>query len=306
MRIYFLSAAKAVLKLNGLYVGTVDGYERHIDLELSQSLLAEVVPVDGLLPVSFFIDENLLFSPPDFLEVYLSDGETVIYLKEFREANRLAVILQEEFYNNLITIFSLGGAYLSLDGKGTSLTPIPTEFIKPEAKIEIVDGAEIAAIKADDNLLLITQTGKHMLFTKVRNFEFGEQMKITIALETCTNAEKVQFFGYDGDELNLISSQINELMPDENLLHFAFFECLLCGGDYKKYLSAELLPKSDELKSYLGNFISVTVPTSFFFLKHGDLPAVGLVYLKIGNLFEIKYYAVDILNGKIDNIYPVE
>ena len=60
MRIYFLSYKPAILKLNGLYVGGIDLFERHINVDLKDSLLAEIVPGDNLQPVNFFINEHLL------------------------------------------------------------------------------------------------------------------------------------------------------------------------------------------------------------------------------------------------------
>ncbi len=34
--------------------------------------------------------------------------------------------------------------------------------------------------------------------------------------------------------------------------------------------------------------------------------AAGLVYPKSENLFEVKYYAVELDDGKISNVFPVE
>ena len=71
MRVYFLSYKPAILKLNGLYVGGIDLFERHIELEIADSVLAEIVPGENLQPVNFFINEQLLFCPPEFMDVYL-------------------------------------------------------------------------------------------------------------------------------------------------------------------------------------------------------------------------------------------
>ena len=76
-------------------------------------------------------------------------------------------------------------------------------------------------------------------------------------------------------------------------------------GDFAKYLSDELKTKAGDLKSYLGEFVSVAVPPEKFYLIHGNLPAAGLVYPKSGNLYEVKYFAVEFNEDKISNIYPV-
>ena len=50
----------------------------------------------------------------------------------------------------------------------------------------------------------------------------------------------------------------------------------------------------------------MTVPTEKFYAEHGDIRAAGLVYPKAQNLFEVRYYAVEITDGKISNVFPVE
>lgn len=117
MRVYFLSYKPAILKLNGLYVGGIDTFERHIEIDLSDSVLAEIVPGENLQPVNFFINEKLLFEPPAFMDVYLMDGETLIFIKEYgNKSVNLSVIAQTRFCGNLVTLFSQGGLYLSVEG----------------------------------------------------------------------------------------------------------------------------------------------------------------------------------------------
>ena len=66
------------------------------------------------------------------------------------------------------------------------------------------------------------------------------------------------------------------------------------------------MKKAKILKDYLGEFIGVTVPTEKFYAEHGDVHAAGLVYPKAQNLFEVKYYAVELTDGKVSNVFPVE
>ncbi len=79
MRIYFLSCVPAALKLDGAYLGVIDGFERFVDLEEGKRVFAEAVPTNGLLAASFFIDEQFFRSPPEFADVYLTDGDAVVY-----------------------------------------------------------------------------------------------------------------------------------------------------------------------------------------------------------------------------------
>ncbi len=124
--------------------------------------------------------------------------------------------------------------------------------------------------------------------------------------ETCTAAKAVCDYSYDGESLTLISSRTVETRtPEKEILHFAFFESIMTRGDFVKYLDNELQSRAGDLKSYLGEFVSVAVPPEKFFMLHGNIPAAGLVYPKSGNLYEVKYFAVEFNGDKISNIYPV-
>ena len=110
MRIYFLSCLPAALKLNGLYLGTIDGFERHIELDPADSVLAEIVPSDNLQPLNFFLDEKFFKDPPTFVDLYLTDGDAIVYIREYAVKDvTLSVIYQTRFAGNLVTVFSQGG-----------------------------------------------------------------------------------------------------------------------------------------------------------------------------------------------------
>lgn len=308
MRVYFLSYKPAILKLNGLYVGGIDLFERHIELDLADSVLAEIVPGENLQSVNFFINENLLFSPPDFMDVYLMENEALIYIREYGcKDGKISVICQTRFCGSLITVFSQNGCYLSVEGSDYSLTPLPRKFLSAKIEEKTLAGLPVLAIWGGNMLCLISNTGKRIFMNEVESAEFENALKVTAAFETCTAAKAVCTYAYDGEKLTLTESKTVETAPPEkNILHFAFFESVLTCGDYSAYLNDELKQKAGVLKSYLGEFISVTVPTEKFYAGHGEVRAAGLVYPKAQNLFEVKYFAVDLTDGKISNIYPVE
>lgn len=308
MRVYFLSYVPAALKLNGLFVGSIDAFERHIELDPADGVLAEIVPGDNLQPVNFFLDEKFFAAPPDFADVYLMDGDALIYLREYgRKDVKLKVIFQTRFCGSLITVFSQGGAYLSAEGAEYSLTPLPLSFLQCRAEEKQLAGRDVLALYGGNAIAIISEHGKLIFLNAVESAEFGQNLKITAAFETCTAAKAECVFGYDGQSLSLVNSRTVETRPpEESILHFAFFESVLCRGDYEKYLDDELKPRADDLISYLKDFVSVTVPTEKFYAVHGDIPAAGLVYPKGKNLFEVKYFRVDLNGGKISNLSPIE
>lgn len=308
MRIYFLSYKPAILKLNGLYVGGIDSFERRVEINLSDSVLAEIVPGENLQSVNFFINEKLLASPPPFMDVYLMSGEALIYIREYGNKQiNLDVIYQTRFCGNLITLFSQGGAYLSLDGEKYDLIPLPSRFLHAKAEEKMLAGMPVLAIWGGNMLCLINDKGKRIFMNEVESATFSDVLEVSAPFETCTAAKAECTFGYDGERLTLISSKTVETRPPEsNILHFAFFESVLTCGNYGIYLDESLKDRATLLKDYLGDFVSVTVPTEAFFTEHGNIRAAGLVYPKAVNLFEVKYFAVDIRGDKITNVYPVE
>lgn len=307
MRIYFLSCTPAILKLNGTYAGGVDLFERHVDIDLNDNILAEIVPGENLQPVNFFINSALLSSPPDFMDVYLLPGEAIIYIRRFSSRDtRLNIIYQARFDGNLVTVFSQGEVYLSIEGKNYSLTPIGSRFKAVRAEQKSIAGYPVLALHGGDGLVVISHTGAQLFANEVIFAEFGATFQTGVRFETCTGAEAHCEYSYDGEKLTLISSKTVEKQPiNENILHFAFFESVMTFGNFAAYLSPELAPKAADLKDYLGEFTGVTVPTEQFCLSHPNEQAAGLVYPERENLFIIKYFAVQVANGKIDNIYPI-
>lgn len=309
MRIYFLSYKPAILKLNGLYIGGVDAFERHVEISLSDSVHAEIVPGENLQSVNFFINEKLLLSPPPFLDVYLLDGETLVYVREFLPKDAgISVIWQREFESNRVTLFTQGGVYLAVEGREGAIEKLPQKFLNARAEEKSICGFGVLAIFGGDGLVVLNGKGKKIFFGDVIRAEFCDDgLKTATAFETCTGAKAVCKYSYDGERLTLAESvTAEEKRAEETISHFAFFESLLCRGDFSAYLSDELKGQTEALRDYLGEFVSVVVPTESFFAIHEGLRAAGLVYPKSKNLFEVKYYAVALdSDGKIENVFPV-
>ena len=308
MRVYFLSCAPAVLKLNGLYAGSVDGFERHVELDPADRIFAEIVPGDNMQAVNFFLDGKFFSCPPPFVDLYLADGDAFVYVREYSAKDvKIEVVFQTRFNGNLITVFSQGGKYLSAQGAEYSLTPLPQAFKQLRAENRTLCGRDVLVLYGGNMLAVISDLGKLIFLNAVESAEFGDELKTVTPFETCTAAKAQCTYSYDGEELTLIESVTAESRPPEaDILHFAFFESILTCGNYADYLDASLKPKAGQLKSYLGKFVSVTVPPEKFYTLHGDIAAAGLVYPKSRNLYEIKYYAVDVENAKITNVFPVE
>lgn len=313
MRIYFLSVSPAALKLDGAYLGIIDGFERFADVdetELKRGVFCEAVPQGAACQVTFILCGDLFKNPPDFADVYLTDGDAVIYIRKYPPVGgKLEIIAQHFFKTITATLFSEnGGLYLNcVNGSSSNLYELSPKFIKAEFSERTLCGFDVLFLEGDGCIAVISDSGKRVFYNPAESFTCGDYLTVTVNFNTCAMCKAECRFLYDGEKMTLDSSVTREYAePSPKVFHFAFFESVLTKGDFKKYLSDELSEKADDLPSFLGEFIDVTVPYSRFFEKHGDITAAGLVYPVGRNLFEVKYFAVDISDGKISNIYEVE
>ncbi|MCM1440838.1 MAG: hypothetical protein NC131_16805, partial [Roseburia sp.] len=247
-------------------------------------------------------------NPPPFCDVYLLGNDALVYIREYSvKDNKIEVLHQQRFAGNLITVFSQGGVYLSIDGAEYSLKALPLSFKQMTAQEFVLGGRQVYALNDKKRLIVISESGKIVYMNAASDFEFSDTLKVTADFETCTAAQAVCEYSYDGEKLTLLSADVKETRPPErDIIPFAFFESALVGADFGKYLCDELKAKAHNLKSYLGEYVSVTVPPEKFYLEHGEINAAGLVYPKGKNLYEVKFFAVDLEGDKIANVYPVD
>lgn len=314
MRIYFVSSLTAGLKLDGVYAGIIDSFERFFDADEGANLLCEVVPDGNAQPLNFFINRSFFQNPPDFADVYLTGGDAVVSLNRYKtKEDGIKVISQAKFAGMLTTLLLNGGApCLIVEGKTTESYTLSREFADAKFTEDMIGGRPVLLIEGNNCLSVISESGKRVFYNPAESWETGQRLKITVPFSTCAGCKAHCEFSYDGNEMKLLSSRTEETREiDPSVLHFAFFESVLTRADCTKYLSGELKPRADDLASFFGEFVDVSVPPEKFYLTHPEIRAperlaAGLTYPLARNLFKIKYYAVEIKDGLIDNIYEVE
>ena len=309
MRIYFLSERTAALKLDGAYIGLIDGFERFVDADDGAKILAEIVPQGDARPISFFIDGDFFKDPPEFADVYLIGGDAVIYISRYEpREKKLEVVAQTRFCGGLYTLFlNGGGIYLNCEHQTCNLYELSRGFERASLKEAAIGGRPVLLVEGEGCLAVISESGGRVFYNPAESWQCGDVLTVTVNFNTCACCKAVCSFAYDGREMTLQKSVTREsVTPDPAVLHFAFFECVLTRGNFANYLCDELKENAGALPSFLGEFVDVTVPYRKFFDKHGDVRAAGLVYPVKKNLFTVKYFAVDIADGKITNIYEVE
>lgn len=313
MRIYFLSAQPAALKLDGQYAGTIDLFERYAEIDMRRGALAEIIPHDNSLPVNFFIDEKFFECGHPFADAYILGDERLIYLKNFaRKGGEIEVIAQGEAGGGLLTIFEFGGIYACFEGRelcggGAGLVKLAKNFARAEVREIVVGGRAFAAAVAE-GALSVFDCGRQV-FLGEGNFEYGDALAVLREEKSCADIVTEGRYIFDGQAFvpERLTARERRAVP-EKMAHFALFEGVMYGCDCTKYLSDELSPRAGELNEYLGNFLGVVPPTELFCERHKDIAnnCAGLIYRRAEGLFEVKYFAVQFSDGRADNIYPTD
>lgn len=308
MTVYFISNFPATLQLNGIYLGMIDKFERRIDVDLSEGVMAQIIPDKNAEQLNFFINDNFLSCPPPCVDTYVSKNEAILYFKYFENKRAtFDVIAQTKYCDFTVTVFNQNRTYAALDGQTYHLISLPDGFVFKEFETHEISGSNLLFIKGLGILCVISPLGDMIFCEEVNDFSCGITLKTVKKFATCRQIEITKEYSFDGESLNIVNKTVKEnapLMP--HTIPFAFFESVLHGGDFSKYLCEEMKAKANVLPKYLGNFVDVCVPTEKFYMQHDNESAVGLIYKKKPNLYDLKYFAVTTKADKITNVYPVE
>lgn len=316
MRFYFLSGENAALKLNGLFLGFIGSFEKFTDITLSERILVEILPENSAFyPVSFVLDEKFLEKPADFCNVYIYDEGVIIEIINFTPHEReLKILKQERIANTLLTLYDDGKPKLTLENdKNFTIETLPFEFEDCEFFEYFISGERFIAVclqKDDEKILLVfSDDCKKVFANNVLSFSFDEALYTKISYKNpARHVAEIKWIWQN--EFTIADYSVKatrEFLPDEipnELLSVLFFNEILVRGEPEKYLCENLKSRSNELNNYLNNFIGVCQPPENFLLLHPETISVGLVFQKSKNKFEIKFFGIDVQDGKIANIFP--
>lgn len=297
MKIYFLSSRPAVLTLNGLYFGVVDGFERFADVSLSDRIFAQFIPQDGQ-PVGFFLTEDLRFSPPPRAEVYLLKDGIAVYVNEYPPADlTLKPITQARFDEVCVSVYQQGELQISVQSPaGFFNATLPPCFSNCTLSMH----AGLLFVEGGGALAVYTQCAERLFFEKAAAYRV-EENRLYATLPLSDSLKRTAECVYTLSETECTRTQFtlrqqgaDETALCEALLPYAFFESVLLGVDFSYLLAEELRPDAARIQGFLGDFLAI-VPTS-------DPLVCGLVKRKAERLYEVAYYSVQIKNGKITDV----
>ena len=297
MKVYFLSLTPCVLSINGTYFGVVNNFEKFVSVNLSDELLITLTP-ENSNPISFFLREDIRFSPPENCEVYLLKDGIAIYAYRFPPCDfSLQVVCQKRKERILATVYKQGELFLSIhDEKNLFVATLPPSFID----CELIFEQNLLLLHTQTQVAVFTHKAECLLLQTMQKFALEDGvLSLCIPLSDLFQRFANCRFKLENDTLTqvertLVQPSEDERTPPDGLLAYALFESILLQLDFTPLLSDTLQRETEKLRAYLGNFISVN-PTL--------TPNVcALVYKKSERLFDVREYAVDIQNGKIDNI----
>lgn len=305
MKIYFLSALPCALTVNETYFGMTDLFERSAELSLKDNLFIRFQP-ENASPVSFFLNENIRFTPPNGCEVYLLNDGIAIYAFDFPSRDpTLYPITQKRKENLLVTVYKQGRLQVSIQTeKDFFIKYLPPSFI--DCEIHFIE--ELILLKSPDSFAIFNQNGEKLLLEKYLDLTVNTNA-LTARLPLCDLLRRTADCSWhvSGNTLEQTSFTMRQAVSTngeektekirEELLTYALFEGLLLGADVRAFLSEPLQQKADTLKDFLGEYVSVALTLN---------PRVCiLLRKKEERLFDGVYFETEIENGLITDIKQI-
>ncbi len=288
MRVIFLADRTCALTVNGVYLGLVDGFERTCELNPEERVFCEL-QASGCAPLSFLLDETFLLDPPPQIKLYYYAGGVAVYAGDFLSADAsLQVIKQTRLGGTLITLYRQGKLQLNVENEtGFHLIELPAMLNDGE----IYAIGEDFLIEGETAFALISHDGTLWVLSEGRIIEKETVLKAEVPFHDCLGHTAVCTWERD----KLIDCAVRTTHePTEMTFALALFESVLIGAEFTAFLHESLIERAQVLREYLGEFQSVVLTQ--------EPNRIGLVYRRKERIFDVRYYRVELTDGKISNI----
>ncbi len=305
MKIYFLSSIPCALSVNGAYFGITDLFPRHANAFLKDKLFITFTP-ENACPISFFLDENILFHAPSGVEVYRAPSFIALYAFGFSSLDfTLRTHAQLRTDTALCTVFSQGETQCCLQTDlGAFTYPLPPSF----QTCQLTAQGDFFLLRSADSLAIFHKNGRKLFLDQAVSFTLEENLLKVVSnlsshlsptaetsyLLTETGAEQIDCVLQSRFPIPPTHETKNGEPAPHPLLSYAFFESVRLGLDLSPYLCEELLSRQDELKSFLKDFEKVALTR--------NENECALVYKKGERYFHIDFFQTEIQNGKIIDV----
>jgi len=292
MRVYFLAERHCALKINGIYLGTVDGFSRYTEIDPKTSPFCELLPTDGALPIQFSLGEDFLFAPPEWCRLYFfRNGAAVSAVHFSLPSSPLSVLIQKRFSDTLITLAWQGGVRLFFQN-GSICKELPLSEAFRESDIEAC--TEGFLIISKSQWMLLSQDGEILI--RADGTILGQHPLQAEILFHDSVAHSAVCFLKNGKITDAQFRTGREISTE--LIPLALLESALIGADPSPYLAPCLQERGLLLKEYLGNYCRVSVTE--------DKECFILFYPTGARKYRARYFRVQTEDGKVSNLFPVE
>ena len=289
MRVYFLAEKLCALTVGGALLGTVDGFERSAEIEPSDGLICEFAPLAAFLPVRFRLDETFLLAPPPEITLYYTEHGVAIYCSGFLRADQSPRTVWKKFVGGADLSLSVQGkVFLRMENEnGESFVPLPDSF---EA-CTVRDCGENFLLETPEAFLLLSRKGEKLVAAEGRVTEIGICLSAEIPFHDSRGHSAL--CTWENGKLTACTVRATRDLTEATFA-LALFESVLIGADVTPFLHDSLAGKAAMLREYLGDFRSVVLT---------DAPdRVGLVYERRERIFDVRYFRIELQDGKISNL----
>ena len=291
MKVFFLSEIPCALTINGAYLGLVDHFERSVELDPAHSLFCEFAPCGPFLPVRFSLDDGFLVSPPTGVQLYYTENAVAVYVSGFlRTDQSLRVIWQKRFRDALLTLVQQGKLQLFYGGTTAKIIELP-DALADSTPEETKEGY---LLRGESAFALISFDGELAVLSEGNVLSCDGSLKAEVPFHDSLGHTALCEWKYG----ELVACSVRTRSePTEATFALALFESALIGADCTPFLAENLIDKATALKEYLGDFRSVVLT--------GERDKVGLVYERKERVFDVRYFHIEITDGKVSNIKPL-
>lgn len=310
MFFYFYSKSPAIIKINGVYHGKIDGGFNKMFLDISSPPFVEVCFFcSKTSPLFFMLDNNFLCSPPDNVIIVNLKGGYAITINEQRATLPFSIINQQKYPFAVATVFNDNGLKLSIE--------TANDFFAKNLDF-CCDNAEILPFCLDNKqFLAVNFLGEHNLLTcflienkiteifskSVIEFSLENGFTTTEKFLTIAKHKLTCSWSLNGEKFSPLNKHV-EKDADYNLdnivdcvLPYAFLEEFIIGEVVDEFLCDSVKENAKFLNDYFGDYIGVFPPPSF--RKEDE---IALLYKNGYNKYKVEYFTFELNNRKICNI----
>ncbi|MBQ8197386.1 MAG: hypothetical protein IJZ73_04940 [Clostridia bacterium] len=317
MNLFFSSSYPAVLKVNGLYICTLnDGVFNYScdNFNINKPPFIEICP---LAPcenyICFFPDSSYINNPSSSVVVADLKGGYHFKFNKSYSGGEFAVINQTRLSDGLVTVFNENGKKISIE------TPYDfyienlyfdftlVNFYRPEyynGKLLFIefcgDNKCVAVYNLCDKI-------RPIFMRQVADFSIDDGFITTENYLDIAKHSVQTTWQFDGENFTVkdkvvsCDKDFNRINFCDKVIPYAFLESYLVGGEYKDYLCESIKENTTALSSYLGDFIGVMPPPPF-----RDINDVGVIYPVKKNYYQVSYFKFSVENGLILNLKKLD